>query len=135
MDELREVLLARVPFWQTLGLELRSVSREGAVFAGAYRHDLSQGGMLHGGVLAALIDSACACAAIAYTYPEAYATTIDLQVSYARAISGGRLRAVGTCVRSGGRVLFCEAKVWNEADELVGFGTSQLLRIPFNEQS
>lgn len=133
MDELREMLIARVPFWRTLGLELRSVSREGVVFEGEYRDDLSQGGVLHGGVLASLIDSACACAAIAYTYPEAYATTIDLQVSYARAIGGGRLRAVGTCVRSGGRVLFCEAKVWNEADELVGLGTSQLLRIPFDE--
>jgi uncharacterized protein (TIGR00369 family) len=134
MDELREFLIARVPFWQTLGLELRSVSREEAVFEGEYRHDLSQGGVLHGGVLAALIDSACACAAIAHTYPEAYATTIDLQVAYARAVSGGRVRAVGTCVRGGGRVLFCEARVWNDAGELVGLGTSQLLRIPLREQ-
>lgn len=133
MDDLREVLIARVPFWRTLGLELRSVSREGAIFEGEYQYELSQSGVLHGGVLAALIDSACACAAIAYTYPEAYATTIDLQVSYARPVSGGRVRAVGTCVRNGGRVLFCEARVWSAEDELVGLGTSQLLRIPFTE--
>jgi uncharacterized protein (TIGR00369 family) len=134
-DELRRHLTEGVPFWQTLGLELVSVTRDEAVFEGAYRHDLSQRGVLHGGVLAALIDSVCACAAIAHTYPEAYATTINLQVAYVKAVTEGRIRAVGKCIRAGQRVLFCEAHVWNEGGELVGSGTSQLLRIPHPARS
>ena len=130
-DELRRYLTDGVPYWRRLGLELVSVSRDEAVFEAAYRDDLSQRGILHGGVLASIIDSVCACAAIAHTYPDAYATTINLQVAYTKAVSAGRIRAVGKCIRAGQRVLFCEAQVWNERGELVGSGSSQLLRIPY----
>ena len=129
-DDLRRYMTAGVPYWRTLGLELVSVSREEAVFEAAYRNDLSQRGILHGGVLASIIDSVCACAAIAYTYPDAWATTINLQVAYTKSVGKGRIRAVGRCIRAGQRVLFCEAQVWNEAGELVGSGSSQLLRVP-----
>jgi phosphatidate cytidylyltransferase len=87
-----------------------------------------------GGVLASIIDSVCACAAIAHTHPDAYATTINLQVAFTKAVSMGRIRAVGKCIRAGQRILFCEAQVWNEDDELVGSGSSQLLRIPYPKE-
>ncbi len=129
-EQVRAFMTARVPFWQTLGFSLVSASEEGAILEGEYRRELSQNDVLHGGVLASLIDSACACAAIARTYPDAYATTINLQVSYMRAVTSGRLRAEGTCVSAGRRVLFCEARVFDEKGALVGSGSSQLLRVP-----
>jgi uncharacterized protein (TIGR00369 family) len=124
-DDLRRYMTEGVPYWRTLGLDLVAVSRDEAVFEGIYRDDLSQRGILHGGVVASIIDSVCACAAIAHTYPDAYATTINLQVAYTKAVSQGRIRAVGKCIRPGQRVLFCEAQVWNERGELVGSGSSQ----------
>jgi uncharacterized protein (TIGR00369 family) len=124
-DDLRRYMTEGVPYWRTLGLDLVAVSRDEAVFEGIYRDDLSQRGILHGGVVASIIDSVCACAAIAHTYPDAYATTINLQVAYMKAVSAGRIRAVGKCIRPGQRVLFCEAQVWNERGELVGSGSSQ----------
>ena len=133
MDELKAFISASIPFGRTLGFEVVSISAEEAVFEGAYRDDLTQGGILHGGVLASLIDSVCACAAMARTYPQNYTTTINLQVAYTMPVSRGRVRAVGKCLREGGRVLFCEAHVWNEEGQLVGHGTSQLLRIPMPE--
>jgi nucleotide sugar dehydrogenase len=95
--------------------------------------DLTQGGILHGGVLASLIDSVCACAAMARTYPQNYTTTINLQVAYTMPVSRGRVRAVGKCLREGGRVLVCEAHVWNEEGQLGGNGAFQLLRITIPE--
>ena len=119
-----------VPLWRTLGFELLSITKEQAVIEGAFRDDLSQGNVLHGGVVAALIDSACACAALAHTYPDAYVTSIALQVTYLRPVVAGRIRAVGRCVRTGGRVLFCDADVLDEAGERVAQGAGQLIRIP-----
>lgn len=133
-DDLVQYMSGRVPYWRTIGLELVSVSKERAIFEADFREDLTQSGILHGGVLASLIDSACACAAIAHTHPDAYATTINLQVAYLKPVSRGRVRAVATCIRAGGRVLFCEAQVWDETGTLVGSGTSQLLRVPLGER-
>jgi acyl-coenzyme A thioesterase PaaI-like protein len=45
-------------------------------------------------------------------------------------VTEGRLRAVGRCIRSGGRALFCDAQVWDAAGELVGIGSAQLVRLP-----
>jgi len=131
-DDLTRYMSDRVPYWRTFGLELVSVSKAEAVFEAEYRDDLTQSGILHGGVLASLIDSACACAAIAHTHPEAFATTITLQVAYLKPVSRGRVRAVAKCIRPGGRVLFCEAQVWDADGALVGSGSSQLLRVPSN---
>jgi uncharacterized protein (TIGR00369 family) len=116
--------------WQTLGFELKSISAEEAIIEGAFRDEFTQGSVLHGGFVATLIDSACACAALARTYPEAYVTTIALQVTYLRPVTRGRIRAVGRCIRTGGRVLFCDADVSDDMGELVGKGAAQMIRIP-----
>jgi uncharacterized protein (TIGR00369 family) len=71
-----------VPFWQTLGLELKDVAPGRAVFEAAALPSLMQNKLLHGGVLASIADSACAVAAISLVFPAGYATTINLQVSY-----------------------------------------------------
>ena len=43
--------------------------------------------------------------------------------------TGGRLTARTECLRAGRRILFTEARVEDEAGELVATGTSQLVRI------
>ena len=85
--------------------------------------------MIHGGVLASLIDSTCACAAFSLILPHGYATTIDLQVQFLKPVSNGRLKAKAKCVKSGKNIFFCKAKIWDENGELICTGSSQLLRI------
>lgn len=119
-----------IQLWDTLGFELKEFGEGQAVFEVAWRKEISRsGGILHGGVLAALIDSACAMAAISLVGPGESTTTIDLQVSFTRPVSEGRIRAVGKCLKLGQKVAFCEAKVWNEKEDLVGFGASQCMRL------
>jgi len=93
------------------------------------REELTQNGMIHGGVLASMIDSTCACAAFSLIYPKGWVTTIDLQVSYLKPVSKGTLTAKADCLRSGKNVSFCESKIYNEKGELICIGTSQLLRV------
>ena len=129
MDDLIAELQRRVPYWKTLGLELLEVGDGRATMAVAFRPEHLQNGVMHGGVVASLIDSACACAALSLIYPEAYATSVNLQVAYLKPVTGGRLTARAECLRAGRRILFTEARVENEAGELVARGTSQLVRI------
>src|SRR6476659_3903666 len=82
VNELREFIVGVVPYWQTLGLELVEVEPGRAVFEAVVSPQLMQNGVLHGGVLASIADSACAVAAISHVFPANYATTINLQVSY-----------------------------------------------------
>jgi uncharacterized protein (TIGR00369 family) len=131
MNDLRKFMTGIVPYWQTLGLELVEVEPGHAVFAANVRPQLMQNGVLHGGVLASIADSACAVAAISRVYPTNYATTINLQVSYLKPVVEGRFRAVGRCLKAGKNVLFSEAQVFDEKETLVCSAVSQLLVIPW----
>lgn len=129
MGDIKKYLLEKIPFYSTLGLEPQEISDGRAKFELLLRKELMQYGMVHGGVLASLIDSSCACAALSLTYPDAYITTIDLQVEYLKPVSKGRLIAKAKCVKGGKRIFFCKSKIWNEKGELICTGSSQLLRI------
>ncbi|MFX0083186.1 MAG: PaaI family thioesterase [Candidatus Hodarchaeota archaeon] len=129
MEEIKKALYERIPYYTTLGLELKEIGNGRATFELIVREDLTQNGMVHGGVIAAMIDSACACAALSLIYPNGYITTIDLQVEFLKPFSKGRLITDAKCIKGGKNIYFCKAKVWNEEKELISTGSSQLLRI------
>ncbi|MHA1491029.1 MAG: PaaI family thioesterase [Promethearchaeota archaeon] len=132
MDDIKTLLIKRIPFYKTLGFELKEINDGKAIFEILLRKELTQNGMVHGGVLASLIDSSCACAAFSLIYPNGFVSTIDLQVAYLKPVSKGCLVARAKCLKSGKNIFFCEAKIWNEAEDLVCTGSSQLLRINLN---
>ena len=100
LSRLREFMSSAVPYWQTLGLELKEVAPGRAVFEAVVRPDLLQNKLLHGGVVASMADSACAVAGISTVFPASYATTINLQVSFLRPGVEGRFRAEGKCIKA-----------------------------------
>jgi uncharacterized protein (TIGR00369 family) len=126
--DLQAIMTAGVPYWRTLGLELKEVTAGRAVFECAVHEGLMQKrGIVHGGVLASIVDSACAVAAISTLYPKANATTINLRVSYLKPLSQGIFRAEGKCIKAGKTICFCEAQVFNERNELVCTASSELM--------
>ena len=127
--ELADFMRRVVPYWTTLGLQLKQVEKGAVVFEGVVRDDLIQNGLLHGGVFASIADSACAVAGISMVFPENYATTINLHVSYLKPVSQGKFMAKGTCLKKGRNVLFCEAQVFDESGALVATASSELLVI------
>ncbi len=133
MDDLKKFMSSIVPYWQTLGLELVEVEPGRSVFTANVRPQLLQNGVLHGGVLASIADSACAMAAISRVYPANYATTINLQLAYLKPVREGRFRAEGKCLKAGKNVLFSEAQVFDDREALVCTASSQLLVIPWTK--
>ena len=128
MNDLIKWLYDKIPYYSTLGFELKEISDGRAKFEIEMRNELTQNGMIHGGVLASLVDSTCACAAFSLILPNGYATTIDLRVEFLRTVSSGRLMAIAKCIKSGKNIFFCKAKVWDEEGNLICTGSSQLLR-------
>jgi uncharacterized protein (TIGR00369 family) len=126
--DLRAMMNAGVPYWRTLGLELKEVAPGRAVFECEVREGLMQKrGIVHGGVLASIVDSACAVAAISTLWPKANATTINLRVSYLKPLSQGIFRAEGRCIKAGKTICFCEAQVFNDRNEIVCTASSELM--------
>lgn len=128
-------LHSSVTYWKTLGLKLKELDEGSAIFEinvwdGLTWETSPDKKIVHGGVLASMLDSCCACAAATVSIPDSLVATIDLQVAYHRVASGGRLVGKGTVKSAGKRVIFCEAEIQDEKGQIIASGTSQLLRIP-----
>lgn len=117
------------PIGQLARLELMSVREGDIVFrCVADESFVNPVGIVHGGLACTLLDSATA-SAVHSMLPAATAfTTIDLSVSYLRAIQPHDLLvAHGWVTKPGSRVFFAEADVRTIDDKLVARATSSLL--------
>jgi len=105
--------LATVPFAQLLGIELDDVATGTATLGLEVRKELTQNhGVVHGGVIASLIDTATAFAIISLLAPDERVTTVDLTISYLRPITEGRITAAAKVVRAGRRLFVVSAEVF-----------------------
>jgi uncharacterized protein (TIGR00369 family) len=129
MENIIDKLYERLPYYSTIGMEVKEIRDGRSRIELMMRKELSQNGMIHGGALASMIDASCACAAFSATNFKGWVTTIDLQVSFLKSVSKGRVIAEATCLRAGKNVIFCESKIKNEDGEFVCVGTSQLLHV------
>ena len=88
-------------------------------------------GVVHGGVAAALLDTAMGCA-VQSKLPRGRAyTTLDVQVRYLRPLTraSGRVLCTGVAVHAGGRVATAEGRIVDEAGKLYAMGTTSCLLI------
>ena len=76
-------------------------------------------GLVHGGILATLVDIAMGLAIRTVVGPSRRHVTIDLGVHYLRPARPGRLEAAGTVVRVGSQVGFAEGSVTDATGRLL----------------
>jgi len=86
-------------------------------------------GTVHGGYAATMLDSACGCAVHTKLGPHQGYTTLELKVSYHKAMTAltGAVRAEGTVINIGRRAAFAEAKLTDASGRLYASATSTLL--------
>ena len=87
-------------------------------------------GIVHGGVIATLIDTATFWAGFMRLPEDAGLVNIDLKLNYLKAVASGHLRAEGRCLRAGRQISYAEASVFDAAGELVAHGSSTLMALP-----
>ena len=122
--------VATVPFAHLLGIELDEISEGGATLGLNVRQELKQNhGVVHGGAIASLIDTAMAFAIITMLAPGERVTTVDLTVSYLRPLTKGRITARAGVVRSGRRLLVVSADVFGDDGILASTALSTYIRL------
>ena len=132
MQALARGELPAPPILATLGFELDSVEPGRAVFAfEPAEYHYNPIGSVHGGVYAALLDSATGCAVHSMLPAGVGYTSLDLTVKFLRAITvdTGRVRCTGTVTHLGGRTALAEARLVDDADRLLGTAISSILVI------
>ncbi|MFZ0063254.1 MAG: PaaI family thioesterase [Pyrinomonadaceae bacterium] len=122
--------LDSVPFASFLGIELDEIDTGVATLSLEIKPELKQNhGVVHGGAIASLIDSATAFAIISLLPPDEHATTVDLTISYLRPLTKGRARAVARVVRSGKRIIVVSAELFDDARTLAATALSTYIKI------
>jgi len=119
-----------VPFLKLLGVEVEAAGPGTATLRLPLRHELMRNdNIVHGGVMASLIDSAFAFAIIPILADGERTVTVDLTIHYLRPLSSGAARAVARVVRAGRRVITVSADLFDENDKLAATALSTYLRV------
>ena len=121
---------ARVPYAKFLGLELGEVAAGEATIHLAVREELKQyQGVVHGGAVASLIDTASAFAVLTQIEVDERVTTTDLTIHYLRPITEGRMAATARIVRAGRRLFVLSVEVRNDRHVLVATAVTTYIKI------
>ena len=118
--------LIGTPFTDLLGIEQIGKEAGKATLTMDVRHELhNRRGVVHGGALATILDTAMARAARNIEEGIDLGGTIDLNVQFL-APGEGRLTATGTVMHMTGTLAFCQGEVRNESNELVAIASATL---------
>jgi uncharacterized protein (TIGR00369 family) len=122
--------LGTVPFAQLLAIELQDIASGTATLVLKVRKELTQNhGVVHGGAIASLIDTATAFAIISVLPQKEKVTTVDLTISYLRPVTVGQLKAVAKVVRAGRRLLTVSADVFDSDGNLAATALSTYIKL------
>ena len=119
LSRLRESI-ARVPYAQLLGINFEDARRGAATLSMSARPELERfGGIMHGGALASLADTASAFAILSKLEPGEQTVTVDLTLHYLRPATEGKLTAHARVLRAGRRLATVSVEIFNESGALV----------------
>jgi uncharacterized protein (TIGR00369 family) len=119
LAELARRTLKGNPATNLLGFELESIARGRAVLRMDVqaRHRQMQG-VVHGGILAALADTASAIAAYTAVPPGTHIATVELKINYLEAVARGRVKAEARVLRAGRNFVVTECEIFDQRGSL-----------------
>jgi uncharacterized protein (TIGR00369 family) len=115
-----------------LGLQVEEVRRGYCRLRLPFKPDLLQAaGIMHGGAIATLLDSALVPAIGALLPPKSQYSTVDLHVQFIGAVTEGDAIAEGWVVRQGKRTIFGESEAFDTSGRLIAKAvTTFSVRLP-----
>lgn len=124
-------LVAESPFPSHMKMRLAAMEFDAAdIELDLERCHLQPYGIVHGGVLATLIDTATFWAVFLRLPEDAGLVNVDLKLNYLKTVTGGRLSAHGRCIQAGRTISYAEATVLDENRAVIAHGTSTLMALP-----
>lgn len=126
VDQEMENYFETMPFLEKIGIEKTIVEDGNAEFHVPYDEDITNHTVVHGGVMATLIDATVAGAIHSdaeATLDEMEPLTIDMDINYHAPVTEGDIVARADLVQRGGTIAVGKSEVHNE-DDLVASGTA-----------
>jgi len=123
-----------VHIWRTLDFRRADAPEGGGVAVewdapAAYTFPTGERRIVHGGMIATLLDTAMGMVCVESTGPETSFLTADLSVEFYRSAEAGQLRAEAEVVYQSRRAAFCYARVYDaERTLLASARCTQILR-------
>jgi acyl-CoA thioesterase len=84
-------------------------------------------GNVHGGVIAALLDTAIAVAVNQQLDPGEGASTVEININYLRSISEGTLWAEGKVIKKGRNIVVAQGEIKNDEGQIMAIGTATFM--------
>jgi len=114
------------PSAKLLGWTLRAIDPDAGTIEIGFSADdrfTNPGGTVQGGFLAAMLDDTQGPALFGHTHGEAYAPTIDFNISFLKEARPGNFIAKGRVLRLGRTIAFTEAELFDEEGDLIARAT------------
>jgi len=120
------------PFVRHMGMRITDLTWGGATFElAAAEFRLQPFGVIHGGNIATLIDSATFWACfLAMDSDDDGLTSVDVKLNYLAPARVEPLACTGTLIKAGKTLSYAEAEVRAGDGRLIAHGTSTLMRLP-----
>ena len=120
---LQQEVLSELPLFQTIGLTLDKLAKDYTKVSISPRPDLAQPhGILHGGILATLVDTAAAQSVLTTLKLDHDVVTVHLDTKYFRPVRDERIFTEATVVRKGRSLAHTDISVVNAGEELIAKG-------------
>ena len=117
-------------FPRMLGIEIDTIESGRAVLGVTIRKELLQlQGVMHGGAIASLIDTAVAFAIASVSRTDDRFTTVEMKVNYLSPIRDGRVTADAKLIRDGRRIVVAECDVHDATSRLAAKGLLTYIRL------
>jgi uncharacterized protein (TIGR00369 family) len=121
------------PYYQLLQISLEQIDTGFARFRMPFRKELTQAyGVVHGGAIASLADTAVAFALMTLICPGERVTTAEYKINFFSAVNSGEMIGEGRAVYTGKRLVVADMEVKDEKGKLIakGMATYAILEPP-----
>ena len=120
MDDLTDFMHQAMPFSAALGAEVLAASKEEVRLRVPWSPErCTAGGVLHGGLLMALADTAGAWCAFLHVPEGASTTTVESKTNFLRGVRDGYVEAVARPLHTGRSFIVVDTELRDALDKLV----------------
>jgi uncharacterized protein (TIGR00369 family) len=119
LEQVRKVANSS-PYHRLLGIEATEIREGESRIQMLFKQELTHPyGIVHGGAIASLADSAVAMALISLVEPKDRITTIEFKINFFVPVSKGELKAHAKIIHKGSKTAVGDVEVINEGGKLV----------------
>jgi acyl-CoA thioesterase len=112
------------PLQEFLGMQLlEDTAGVGTAKAVVVAEHLNPNGVVHGGVIFTLVDTAMGKATMSVLDVGLFCATVEISLRFIRPASTGTMIAVANVVKRGRNIVHVEARVQDDSDRLIATGT------------